>query len=153
MFRTAYVLTGNRETAEDLLQEALERACRNWKRVTAADSPEAYVRTIVVNLANDRRRRLRRRGEELPVVPDRTDPHDAYRQLEQRDELIRALQALPVGMRTVVVLHYLHDMDDQGIAATLGITPGSVRSQLSRALAKLRANAAALTPLPHLEGA
>ncbi|WP_063772010.1 SigE family RNA polymerase sigma factor [Kitasatospora mediocidica] len=141
LFRTAYVLTGGRETAEDLVQEALEKACRHWNRVRVTDSPEAYVRRIVVNLANDRWRRLRRAGERSDLA-DRADPSDHYRGVEQRDEVVRALQSLPIGMRTVVVLHYLHEMGDAEIAAALGISAGSVRSQLARGLAKLRSAAA-----------
>lgn len=63
LFRTAYALTGDVHVAEDLVQETLERACRQWRKVAVADSPEAYVRKVLVNLANDRWRRLSRRGE------------------------------------------------------------------------------------------
>ncbi|MFJ2776209.1 MULTISPECIES: SigE family RNA polymerase sigma factor [unclassified Kitasatospora] len=149
LFRTAYLLTGNRELAEDLLQEALEKACRHWKRVAVADSPEAYVRRIVVNLANDRWRRLSRAGVRTEAVPeDLPAPGDAYRTVELRDELVRALHALPIGMRSVVVLSYLHDLDDRQIADVLNISPGTVRSQLARGLARLRTAA-----LPAHEGA
>jgi RNA polymerase sigma-70 factor (sigma-E family) len=154
LFRTAYVLTGSQDVAEDLVQEALEKACRHWRRISDAESPEAYVRRVMVNLANDRWRRLGRARETSPV-PDRADPRDAYQRVELHDEVIRALQALPMGMRTVVVLHYLHDMGDQQIAAMLGISSTAVRSQLARGLAKLRADA---TPdrqqalIPQIEG-
>lgn len=137
LFRTAYILTGSRDTAEDLLQEALEKSCRHWNRVEVSDSPEAYVRRIVVNLANDRWRRLRRAGERSDLV-DHADPRDPYQLVELRDELVQALHALPIGMRTVVVLHYLHDMRHEEIAETLRISPSAVRSQLARGLAKLR---------------
>ncbi|WP_280720069.1 SigE family RNA polymerase sigma factor [Kitasatospora sp. MAP5-34] len=139
LFRAAYVLTGSREVAEDLLQEALEKACRRWKRVAVADSPEAYVRRIVVNLANDRWRTLRRVGEGAALDLTAADPRDPYREVELRDELVQALHTLPMGMRTVVVLRYLYDLGDQEIAEMLRITPGAVRSQLARGLAKLRA--------------
>ena len=59
LFRGALVLTGNREAAEDLVQETLERACRRWRTIATKDAPEAYVRRIMVNLANDRWRRFR----------------------------------------------------------------------------------------------
>ncbi|QMU75655.1 SigE family RNA polymerase sigma factor [Streptacidiphilus sp. PB12-B1b] len=156
LFRTAYVLTGSQDAAEDLVQEALEKACRHWRRISDAESPEAYVRQILVNLANDRWRRLGR-VRETSALPDRADPGDAYQRVDLHDEVIRALQTLPMGMRTVVVLHYLHDMGDQQIAGMLGVSPNAVRSQLARGLAKLRANAgpkgrAALLPLPQIEG-
>ena len=60
LFRGAYVLTGNREAAEDLVQETLERACRTWRTIAGKDAPDLYVRRIMVNLANDRWRRFRR---------------------------------------------------------------------------------------------
>ncbi|MDX3758879.1 sigma factor [Streptomyces mirabilis] len=66
LFRGALVLTGSREAAEDLLQETLERTCRKWRTIAAKDAPDAYVRRITVNLANDRWRRFRR----TPAHPD-----------------------------------------------------------------------------------
>ncbi|MEU9128760.1 SigE family RNA polymerase sigma factor [Kitasatospora sp. NPDC048540] len=137
LYRGAYVLTGNREAAEDLVQETLERACRRWRRIAAADSPEAYVRRIMVNLANDRWRRWRRRPPELEVA-DAAAPGDEYGRVDSRDQLVRALQRLPMGMRTVVVLRYFHDMSDTEIAADLRISPSAVRSQLARGLDRLR---------------
>ncbi|MFE0460305.1 SigE family RNA polymerase sigma factor [Kitasatospora sp. NPDC058965] len=137
LFRTAYLLTGSRETAEDLVQEALEKACRQWKRICTADSPEAYLRRMVVNLANDGWRRQRRAGEPAELV-DRAADGDAYALVDLREELVQALHALPIGMRTAVVLRYLHDMDDQQIADLLNVSPSTVRSQLARALVKLR---------------
>ncbi|MFE9424504.1 SigE family RNA polymerase sigma factor [Kitasatospora sp. NPDC006697] len=143
LFRTAYVLTGHRQVAEDLVQEALEKACRRWRRVAAAESPEAYVRRILVNLANDRWRRIGRSVERVGQadLAGRAAPGDPYRVVELRSELVQALHTLPIGMRTVVVLHYLHDMDPLEIAATLGISASSVRSQLARGVAKLRGSA------------
>jgi RNA polymerase sigma-70 factor (sigma-E family) len=137
LFRGALVLTGNREAAEDLVQETLERACRKWRTIAAKDSPEAYVRRIMVNLANDRWRRFRR------TVPhqdggDRAAPGDDYGQVDTRDQLVRALQGLPMRMRTVVVLRYFHDLSDDEIAADLGISPSTVRSQLARGIDRLR---------------
>lgn len=139
LLRTAYLLSTSQDTAEDLVQEALERACRRWHRIAAMDTPEAYVRRIIVNLANDRWRqwgRLRETSQAQP--PDRVDPHDDYARLDLRDQLTALLEKLPVRTRTVIVLRYLHDLDDQQIADALGISPGTVRSQLSRGLTKLR---------------
>ncbi|MGV9267103.1 SigE family RNA polymerase sigma factor [Kitasatospora sp. NPDC003701] len=148
LFRTAHLLTGDRDLAEDLVQEALEKACRHWKRVSAADSPEAYVRRMVVNLANDRWRRRGRAGERAPADLDglAAPGGDPYRAVDLRDELIRALHTLPIGMRSVVVLSYLHDLDDRQIGEILNISPGTVRSQLARGLAKLRTATARPTP-------
>ncbi|MEU1345533.1 SigE family RNA polymerase sigma factor [Streptomyces sp. NPDC005786] len=144
LFRGALVLTGNREAAEDLVQETLERACRRWRTIAAKDAPDAYVRRIMVNLANDRWRRFRR---SIPSqdTGDRADPGDRYGQVDTRDQLVRALQGLPMRMRTVVVLRYFHDLPDAEIAADLGISPSTVRSQLARGLDKLRGQFPALS--------
>ncbi|WP_329275576.1 SigE family RNA polymerase sigma factor [Streptomyces sp. NBC_01451] len=150
LFRGALVLTGNREAAEDLVQETLERVCRKWRTVAAKDAPDAYVRRIMVNLANDRWRRFRRL---VPLVPsgahqdtgDRAALGDEYGRVDSRDQLVRALQSLPMRMRTVVVLRYFHDLSDAEIAADLRISPSTVRSQLARGIDKLRSQFSALS--------
>ena len=140
LLRTAYLIGGSQDAAEDLVQEALERACRRWRRIAATEAPEAYVHRIVVNLANDRWRRTSRlRESEQALAAERLDPRDEYGRLDLRDQLTAMLETLPIRMRTVIVLRYFHDMDDARIADILGITTSSVRSQLSRGLAKLRA--------------
>jgi len=139
--QTAYLLCGSRDDAKDLVQEALERACRKWYRIAATDSPEAYVRRIMVNLANDRWRRINRLRESeqaLALAAQRADPGDEYGRLDLRDQLTTLLADLPIRMRTIIVLRYFDDMDDAHIADVLGITPSTVRSQLSRGLARLR---------------
>lgn len=146
LLRTAFLLSGSQDAAEDLVQEALERACRRWRRISVAEAPEAYVRQIVVNLANDRwRRMVRFREGDHRQIPDRPDPRDDYAQLDLHDQLAVLLRELPAGMRTVIVLRYLHDMDHAQIAAALNITTGAVRSQLSRGLSKLRSAIAVTT--------
>jgi RNA polymerase sigma-70 factor (sigma-E family) len=151
LFRTAILLTGERAQAEDLLQSTLERVCKHWRRVSRADSPEAYARRILVNLVHDRGRR-RRRGVEVPwdghdvaAGPDPHDPRDPYHRLAVRDELLRVLRSLPVNMRTVLVLRYFDDLPDPDIAAALGIAESTVRSQAARGLAKMRVAAGGRT--------
>ncbi|WP_329460219.1 SigE family RNA polymerase sigma factor [Streptomyces sp. NBC_01497] len=144
LFRVALVLTGNREAAEDLVQETLERAYRKWRTIAAQEAPEAYVRRIMVNLANDRWRRFRR-TEPYQDGGDRAAPGDEYGQVDTRDQLIRAIQGLPMRMRTVVVLRYFHDLSDTEIAADLRISPSTVRSQLARGIEKLRGQFPALS--------
>jgi RNA polymerase sigma factor (sigma-70 family) len=111
LFGGALVLTRNRETAEDLVQETLERAWSKWSTVAAKDAPEAYVRRIMVNLANDRWRKFRRtvahQGDSGGVAPG-----DEYARVDSRDQLVRALHSLPMRMRTVVVLRYFHNLSD-----------------------------------------
>jgi len=137
LFRSALVLTGSRDAAEDLVQETLERACRKWRAISAKDAPDAYVRRIMVNLANDRWRRFRRTAQH-PVDGSPSAPGDEYGRIDSRDELVRALQQLPIRMRTVVVLRYFHDLSDGEIAADLKISPSTVRSQLARGIDRLR---------------
>lgn len=140
LFRTAVLLTGERGQAEDLVQSTLERLCRHWRTVSRAQAPEAYARRVLVNLVYDRHRIRRATGTEVPLP--RSEPasqHDAYQQIVSRDELMRGLRALPVNMRTVLVLRYFDDMADAEIAAALGIRESTVRSQAARGLAKLRA--------------
>lgn len=137
LFRGALILTGNRQAAEDLLQETLERAYRRWRTIAAKDAPDAYVRRIMVNLANDRWRRLRRTAP-FRDGGDGAAPGDQYGRVDTRDQLVRALQGLPMRMRTVVVLRYFHDLSDAEIAADLGISTSTVRSQLARGIEKLR---------------
>ncbi|MFD0025078.1 SigE family RNA polymerase sigma factor [Streptomyces sp. NPDC058382] len=145
LFRGALVLTGSRDAAEDLVQETLERACRRWRTISAKDAPDAYVRRIMVNLANDRWKRFRRVVPRQDTGDDRPSPGDEYGRIDSRDQLVRALQRLPIGMRTVVVLRYFHDLSDAEIAEDLRISPSAVRSQLTRGLEKLRAQMPALS--------
>ncbi|MEU6850132.1 SigE family RNA polymerase sigma factor [Actinacidiphila alni] len=143
LFRTAVLLTGERGQAEDLLQSTLERVCKHWRKVSRADSPEAYARRILVNLIHDRGRSRRGRIEvpldEQDFAPP--DPRDPYHRLAVRDELLHVLHSLPVSMRAVLVLRYFDDLPDPDIATALGITESTVRSQAARGLAKMRAAA------------
>ncbi|MBD0673623.1 SigE family RNA polymerase sigma factor [Streptomyces sp. CBMA156] len=138
LFRTALLLTGERHVADDLVQSTLEQVCRHWRRIRSADAPEAYARRILVNLVNDRWRKLRGRVE-VPLDDGIGDGYvDPYKGLVVRDELMRELQCLPVGMRTVLVLRYFEDLDDAEIGHLMNISAGSVRSQAARGLSKLR---------------
>ena len=142
LFRTAVLIMGDRYAAEDLVQSALERAYKNWDRVAAADAPEAYVRRIMANVANDRKSRRNNPVEHVLLDHDRHDraaDADGFRNIEARDAVVTALRQLPVGMRTVLVLRYFDDMTEAQISAALGISAGTVKSQAARGLAKLRA--------------
>jgi RNA polymerase sigma-70 factor (sigma-E family) len=136
LVRLAFGLTGDRWTAEDLAQTALARAYVAWRRVSRADDPDAYLRRILVNASHHRFRR--RRVTEQHGDPPET-PVDGHADLVgERAALLAALQQLPPRQRAVIVLRYWEDLTDVQIAAALGCSPGTVRSQLSRALAKLR---------------
>jgi RNA polymerase sigma-70 factor (sigma-E family) len=138
LFGTALLLTGDAHAADDLVQATLEKACRKWGRAVRADSPEAYVRRIMVNLAKDSWRRDRGRRE-LPLTEELVGGADPFRRTDQRDELIRALLRLPIRMRTILVLRYFDDLEDPSIAGLLGISQATVRSQCARGVTRLRA--------------
>lgn len=136
LLRFGHVLTGNRQEAEDLVQEALAKSLRRWRRVTA-DDPRAYVRRVMVNTHQTRWRRWGSRVE-LGDVPEAAVDDAGLRRSQEWDTLRRALARLPSGQRTVLVLRYLEDLPDSSIAALLGCRPGTVRSRASRGLAALR---------------
>ncbi|ACU73007.1 RNA polymerase, sigma-24 subunit, ECF subfamily [Catenulispora acidiphila DSM 44928] len=140
LVRTAYLLAGDHGHAEDFVQDALIRAHRNWRRIERADQPEVYVRRIIVNLANSWwRRALRHRTHVAWEPPDRPDERDGHAAVEREDELWRALATLPAGMRAVVVLRYYEDLSEAETAAVLGTSLGTVKSQASRGLVRMRA--------------
>ena len=136
LVRLAFGLTGDRWAAEDIAQVTLARAYVAWRRVRRADDPDAYLRRILINASN--RRFRRHRVAELPGDLPETAVEGPADLVGERAALLAALRQLPARQRAVVVLRYWEDLSDAQIAAALGCSPGTVRSQLSRALAKLR---------------
>jgi len=137
LLRIAYALTGDQHAAEDLVQTALAKAFVRWSRIRGEAEP--YVKQIIYNDSASRWRRPSRHAETtVAAPPDRavaTDPtHEAHLRLILRD----ALLALPPRQRAVLVLRYLEDMSIDETAHVLGCRPGTVASQASRALTKLR---------------
>jgi RNA polymerase sigma-70 factor (sigma-E family) len=134
LLRTAWFLVGDPHRAEELAQEALARTYAAWPR--ARRDPLAYARRVLVNLRTDAWRRRRREVLTDPTsFPERSaTPPPA----DGRDALVRALQVLSARQRRVVVLRYVLDMSEADVAAEMGISPGTVRSTASRALARLR---------------
>jgi len=138
LVRLAFGLTGDSWMAEDIAQTALARAYVSWRRVSRADDPDAYLRRILVNASN--RRFRRRRVIEQPGDPPEVAVEGPADLVGERAALLAALRQLPPRQRAVIVLRYWDDLSDVQIAAALGCSPGTVRSQLSRGLATLRAN-------------
>jgi RNA polymerase sigma-70 factor (sigma-E family) len=134
---TAYALTGDLGEAEEVTQEAFALAYGRLDRVTAADSPEAWIRTVTVNLA---RRRLRRRAM-LDRILRRTRPEPELPAEPAGEylDLHRAIQTLGDQQRIVVVLHYLADLPVDEIASIVDIPVGTVKSRLARARTALAA--------------
>jgi len=141
LLRTAYLLTGDRGHAEDLVQAALEKTHRRWGRVSRMEAPVAYVRRAMVNTATSWRRR--RRVSEVPLLGADGPAADPYGQVEQRQQVLAALRELPPRMRAVLVLRYFGDLSEAEVADALGCSTGTVKSQASRGLDRLRTRLAA----------
>lgn len=133
--RFAYVLCGDRQRAEDLVQDVLLRMHRRFPDLLPLDSPVSYARRALVN-ANVSRARLASSREIVSPVPDRATPDQ--QDPADRDVLWQALLRLPVRQRTVLVLRFYLDAADQDIAQMLDCRAGTVRSLASRALARMR---------------
>ena len=138
LLRSAYLITGNFAEAEDLLQAALEKAYRRWRSIRRADMPEAYVRRMLVTTAIDggRRRRFASSPLDAESLPGRLDP--AVEGVAGRAALLACVRELPPSQRAVLVLRYFDDLTEAETARTLGCTVGTVKSQHSRAMARLR---------------
>jgi RNA polymerase sigma-70 factor (sigma-E family) len=138
LLRTAYLLTGDRHQAEDVLQTALAKLYLSWDKVRDRGSLDGYVRRILVNENNSLwRRAWKRREHATDDVPESAPHHDAYDE-GTADELWRLVQTLPRKARAVVVLRYYEQLTEAETADVLGISTGTVKSQTSRALATLR---------------
>ena len=140
LLRTAYLLTGDVHHAQDLLQTALLGTARRWSRVERSDQPDAYVRRAMYN-QQARWWRLRAARPESPMAdpPHQATAGDRAQQIADRDGLMAALRRQPPRQRAVVALRYYEDRSEAEVAALLRISLGTVRSQASKALAKLRA--------------
>jgi RNA polymerase sigma-70 factor (ECF subfamily) len=131
------LLTGSRAEAEDIVQEAFVRLVPRWSKVSRYDAPEAWVRLVAVRLAANRHRdgnRFTQLFHRLSAAPV-PDPADGY-----GGDLERALVALPMPARQVVVLHYVCDLSVAQVAEVLRIAEGTVKSRLSRARETLSAS-------------
>ncbi|HEY4453004.1 MAG TPA: SigE family RNA polymerase sigma factor [Pseudonocardiaceae bacterium] len=137
LHQSAYLLCGDWHLADDVVQDTLIKAFEHWKRVKAADNPEAYVRRILIN---EVRGRWRRRERSVPVAEFAVEPSvsDATDDILRRDGLRKALLTLPLRQRATVVLRYLEGLSERETAAALGCSVGTVKSQSSRALASLK---------------
>lgn len=139
--RYAIMLTGSRELAEDVVQDALVKAHAKWKRISALDRPDLYVKRIVTNEFLSWRRRRR-----VPTVALQTDielvrgdrPPTHEETSADRAALWAELARLPRQQRIVLVLRYYEGLSDNEIAEILGCRPGTVRGYGSRALSTLR---------------
>ncbi|MEU9267937.1 SigE family RNA polymerase sigma factor [Streptomyces sp. NPDC048251] len=138
LVRTAYLLTGDVHHAEDLTQTALAKAYRSWRRISRSDNPEAYVRRMLVSCNSDRFRKRRVTEALTAAPPERAGRDEGAVRVEERGSLLAGLAQLPPKQRAVVVLRYWEDLSEAEVADVLGCSPGTVKSQASKGLAKLR---------------
>jgi len=138
--RLAYLLTGERALAEDLVQEAFVRLAGRLVHLRDPDAFPAYLRRTVVNLANShyRRRKVERAYLEREKTEAFMPPRSGANGVEDRDELWQALERLPARQRAAVVLRFYEDLPESTIADLLQCRPGTVKSLLSRGLAGMR---------------
>jgi RNA polymerase sigma-70 factor (sigma-E family) len=137
--RLAYLLTGNKELAEDVVQDAFVKILGRFKDMGSVESFKAYLRTTVINVARGHFRRFRvernwqqKQGGWLDdVVTKQPD-------IETRDEMWARLQKLPYRQRAAVVLRYYEDLSESETADVLQCSPGAVKSLTTRAMAALR---------------
>lgn len=148
LWRVAWLICGEPDLADDVVAAAAARAWKGWdgRRVT---DPDAYLRRAVVNEATDR---FRSRRRDRRWIERRTGEGRGQRTLDEhvadRADLAAALAALPVGQRAVIVLRYWVDLSEAATAEVLAISPGTVKSRTSRALAALAVSLAEPTNSP-----
>jgi RNA polymerase sigma-70 factor (sigma-E family) len=136
--RLAYFLTGNRELAEDLVQEAFVRVAGRFRYLRVPDAFDAYLRRTIVNLFTSQMRRAKlerayvaRHGADPAAAIDPSDP-------ATRDELWQALHTLPERQRAAIVLRFYEDLSEQRSAEVLGCSSGALNQLVVRGMATLR---------------
>src|SRR5215470_16848464 len=140
LLRAAQAMTGNRADAEDLLQATLVKAYQSWDRIDDPAALDTYVRRVMINthISGWRRRRI----DEYPTdeLPDSPEA-DVTGESDLHDMMQRALDRLPRQMRAALMLRYYDDLTEPEVAARLGVSVGTVKSTVARAVAKLRNDA------------
>jgi RNA polymerase sigma-70 factor (sigma-E family) len=136
LMRTAYLLCGDKQAAEDLTQTALLNLCRAWARARRADSVDSYAHRVLINayLAQQKKASREHKAHQEKLA----EPAPQYENTALRVSLLAALDQVAPRARAVVILRYWEDLSVEETAAVLGCSQGNVKSQSSRALAKLR---------------
>ena len=137
--RLAYLLTGDRALAEDLVQEAFVRVVGRFRHLRVPDAFDAYLRRTIVNLHTSQLRRRRLERAFLERERGAVRPEIAMPDVDAREELWRALQELPSRQRAAVVLRFYEDLSERETAEALGCSPAAAKSLVARAMETLRA--------------
>ena len=132
----AYAVAGDRVEAEDAVQEAFARAVAAGDRFRRLDNPEAWLRTVALNVL---RRRWRRASLFRALTPRLATPADVPGISEDHVAVVEGLRSLPFQQRETLALFYLGDLSVQEVAATLGVAEGTVKSRLTRGRTALAA--------------
>lgn len=143
LLRYAVMLTGDRDLAQDLVQDVMVKAHRHWRRVAAVERPHPYLRTMLTRTYVDWRRlwAVRSIGLTDEGTAEGAPVQDHAGAIADRDEAWRRLAGLPRQQRAVLVLRFYERLTDAEIAETLGCATSTVRAHASRALAALRLDA------------
>jgi RNA polymerase sigma-70 factor (sigma-E family) len=137
LIRVAYLLCGDQDAAEDLVQSALVKTAARWSSLRHAD-PEGYIRTVMYREQISRWRRSARQREHLLQAPGDGVAADQSRQVDLRLAMRTYLLRLPPAHRAVLVLRFFEDLTETQAAEVLGCSVGTVRSRTHRAVARLR---------------
>jgi RNA polymerase sigma-70 factor (sigma-E family) len=139
LLRLAYAVVGDHQLAQDLLQEALVKVYVAWPRLRDVSAAEAYARRTIVTTAISWRRRHSFHERPLDVQPDQAgNEADQSDRLVTHDVLWQQVRSLPPRQRAALVLRYYEDLSEADTASLMGCSTGTVKSQLSAALGKLR---------------
>lgn len=146
LYRTAVVIVGDRQLAEDLVQSALVKTYLAWPRLREHDKAHAYTRRVMVNVSRDWFRKHSWSHESTTDLSSDEGPRGGSAQADHASALVDrvslrdVLESLPLGQRSVVALRFLDDLSVQETADLLNVTAGTVKSQTSAALATLRSH-------------
>ena len=138
LYRTAYLMVGEHALAQDLLQEALTKTYVAWPRLRAVENAEAYTRRALTNTAISWSRKKSSHERPTDTLPEHADLRHHADELGTREWLWRELQQLPPRQRAALVLRFYEDLSEAQTAAAMGCAVGTVKSQVSQGLKRLR---------------
>jgi RNA polymerase sigma-70 factor (sigma-E family) len=143
-----YLLTGDWQLAEDLVQTSLVKVWFHRRSLRSSTALNSYTRTVMINTSTQWWRRRWKGEAPTESLPEATTPSQ-FLAVDDRDLLLRALATLPGRTRAAVVLRYLEDLPYAEIAHIMGCSTGTAKSTVSRGLARLRAHHSSAVPLDH----